>query len=184
MKIKPILFFLFFVFLASFVTSGETEIEKVNFNDTDTPAMVKASYIYNFAKMIDWPSSDKKGNFIIGAIGDASMYQELVNKCNGKSIGSQPIEIRKISNTLNFTTCHVLYVDQDFSDLIGEINKKIQNTSTLLVTYQKGALFKGAAINLVNVDSIIRFEMNVSNAEDHNLFVGSSLKGLALRVEN
>jgi hypothetical protein len=181
-KVKAILFVMFFVSLASFVTSGETD--DAIFDEKDTSAMIKASYIYNFAKLIDWPASEKKGNFIIGIMGEASMYQQLVNKYNGKSIGSQPIEIRKISNTLNFTTCHVLFVDQDFSNHLEDIKSKIQNSSTLLVTHDKGALARGAAINFVVVDSNLKFEMSVSNAEGHNLFVGSTLKSLALHLEN
>jgi len=176
----------FFVFAAAIMLSFamHSDADNPKFDEKDTSAMIKASYIYNFAKLIDWPASDKKGNFIIGIMGETSMYQQLVTKYNGKSIGSQPIEIRKISSSLNFTPCHVLFVDHDYGKHLAEIKNRIAGTSTLLVAHEKGALSKGAAINFVVVDNNLKFELSVSNAEKQKLFVGSTLKSLALQTEN
>lgn len=179
---RSILFFVGAFALLSFGLHSDEENAK--FDEKDTAAMIKASYIYNFAKLIDWPTTEKKGNFVIGVMGETGMYQQLVSKYNGKSIGSQPIEIRKISSALNFTNCHVLFVDYDHSSYLSDISKRITGTSTLLVTYNQGALSKGAAINFVLVDSNLKFEVSVSNAERQNLFIGSTLKSLALNVQN
>jgi hypothetical protein len=181
-KLRNVVFFIVALTLLSFVLHSDEE--NARFDEKDTAAMIKASYIYNFAKLIDWPTIEKKGNFVIGVMGETGMYQQLVNKYNGKSIGSQPIEIRKISSSLNFTTCHVLFVDFDHSNHLTDIAKRISGTSTLLVTYNQGALSKGAAINFVLVESNLKFEVSVSNAERQNLFIGSTLKSLAINVEN
>lgn len=154
------------------------------FDEKDTSAIIKASYIYNFAKLIDWPDAYKKGNFVIGVMGGSSMYQQLVTKYNGKTIGSQPIEIRKISNSNNFSVCHVLFVDHDYSTSLAEVIGRVGNESTLLIAHHEGALNMGAIINFVVVEDNLKFELSVSNAEQHDLFVGSTLKSLALHVEN
>jgi hypothetical protein len=181
-KIRNVLFIIGTLALLSFVLHSDEE--NARFNEKDTAAMIKASYIYNFAKLIDWPTTEKKGNFVIGVMGETGMYQQLVNKYNGKSIGSQPIEIRKISSSVNFTNCHVLFVDFDQSNHLTDIVKRISGTTTLLVTYNQGALAKGATINFVLVDSNLKFEVSVSNAERQNLFIGSTLKSLAINIEN
>jgi hypothetical protein len=182
LKIRNVLFIVGALAFLSFALHSDEE--NARFDEKDTSAMIKASYIYNFAKLIDWPTSEKKGNFIIGVMGETGMYQQLVNKYNGKSIGSQPIEIRKISSSLNFTTCHVLFVDFDHSNHLTDIVKRISGSSTLLVSYNQGALAKGATINFVLVDSNLKFEVSVTNAERQNLFIGSTLKSLAINVEN
>lgn len=182
MQIRP--FVLLTLLSAVFAFAPATDPEGPRFDEKDTAAMIKASYIYNFAKLVDWPDENKRGNFIIGVMGGSSMYQQLVTKYNGKTIGSQPIETRKISNTQNFTTCHVLFVDNEFSTAIDEVVKHTNGTSTLLVSHQNGALSKGVAINFVVVDDNLKFELSVPNAERNNLFVGSTLKSLALHVEN
>lgn len=168
--------------LLSFTFTGDEEGPR--FDEKDTSAIIKSSYIYNFAKLIDWPEKHKKGNFVIGVIGGSSMYQQLVTKYNGKTIGSQHIEIRKISNAHNFSVCHVLFVDHDFSDELPKVIPRLSDESTLLIAHQKGALSMGAVINFVVVEDNLKFELSVPNAENHKLFVGSTLKSLALHVEN
>jgi len=168
--------------LFSFAFRGDDDGPR--FDEKDTSAMIKASYIYNFAKLIDWPVEQKRGNFVIGVMGGSSMYQQLVTKYNGKVIGSQPIEIRKISNANNFSVCHVLFIDHDHSGVLGEVIPQITNQNTLLITHCSGGLNRGAAINFVVVEDMLKFELSVSNAEQRGLFVGSTLKSLALHVEN
>lgn len=154
------------------------------FDEKDTSAIIKASYIYNFAKLVDWPDARKKGNFIIGVMGGSSMYQQLVTKYNGKSIGVQPVEIRKITNSKNFSMCHVLFVDHDYGPSLPAVAQNLNGQNTLLIAHREGALAEGAAINFVVVEDNLKFELSVSNAEKHDLFVGSTLKSLALHVEN
>lgn len=154
------------------------------FDEKDTAAIIKASYIYNFAKLVDWPDDQKRGNFVIGVMGGSSMYQQLVTKYNGKSIGVQPVEIRKITNSQNFSKCHVLFVDRDYGPSLPTVSDNLKDQSTLLIAHRTGALAEGAAINFVVVDNNLKFELSVPNAEKRNLFVGSTLKSLALHVEN
>lgn len=181
-NLKNIIAFGTIFMLLSFSFTGDEEGPR--FDEKDTSAIIKSSYIYNFAKLIDWPEKYKKGNFVIGVIGGSSMYQQLVTKYNGKTIGSQYIEIRKISNAHNFSVCHVLFVDHDFSDELPKVIPRLSDESTLLIAHQKGALSMGAVINFVVVEDNLKFELSVPNAENHKLFVGSTLKSLALHVEN
>lgn len=180
--LKKFLFTGVILSLLAFAFIGDNDGPR--FDEKDTSAIIKSSYIYNFAKLIDWPDDKKRGNFIIGVMGGSSMYQQLVTKYNGKTIGSQPIEIRKISSTQNFSVCHVLFVDHDHNSVLDEVVPKINNESTLLITHKKGGLSIGAAINFVVVEDNLKFELSVSNAEKQGLFVGSTLKSLALHVEN
>lgn len=182
MTLKNFLSICTFFALFSFGIAGDEDGPR--FDEKDTSAIIKASYIYNFAKLIDWPEQDKKGNFVIGVMGGSSMYQQLVTKYNGKKIGSQHIEIRKINNSHNFSVCHVLFVDNDHNDLLGDVIPRINGHNTLLITHREGALNMGAAINFVVVEDNLKFELSVPNAESQNLFVGSTLKSLALFVEN
>lgn len=172
---------LFFLLLSSGIPGDNAG---PRFDEKDTSAIIKASYIYNFAKLVDWPDEQKKGNFVIGVMGGSSMYQQLVTKYNGKTIGVQPVEIRKITNSQNFSMCHVLFVDHDYSPSLPTVSETLNNQSTLLIAHKDGALAEGAAINFVVIDDNLKFELSVSNAEKHNLFIGSTLKSLALHVEN
>ncbi len=152
------------------------------FEEKDTGAMIKASYIYNFAKSVDWPAENKKGNFIISVMGGGNLHQELVKKYNTKHVGSQQIEIRKLSRTLQVSKCHVLFVGKEHLDFLPELAEALKSEPTLIVAEGSDALLKGAALTFVLLDSNLKFELHVANAESRKLFITSTLKSLALRV--
>lgn len=171
--------------LISFVTisvSAQSD-ELPEMKETDTGAMIKASFIYNFAKLVDWPEEYKSGNFVISVMGGDNLYQELVKKYNSKQIGSQQIEIRKLSKTTNISKCHLLYIGEDCVELLPEISKKYNITPILVVTDKFGSLDHGSVINMVPVQSEWMFELDMENASTRNLFIGSMLKSLAIRVQ-
>lgn len=154
------------------------------FNQKDTSAMIKASYIYNFSKLIDWPAEYKEGNFVISVMGGQKLYSQLVKRYSDKRIGSQSIEVKKLARTVQFNPCQVLYVGKECSDLLPDIVTKLEGTPTLVIADQPGSLDRGAAINFVVKDHNLKFELSVPNADSHKLFIGSTLKSLALHVEN
>ncbi len=153
------------------------------FEEKDTAALIKASYLYNFAKNIDWPAADKSGNFVISVMGSSALHQELVEKYNSKQIGSQQIEIRKLAKTANISPCHLLYVGRECTDILPEIAEALADRATLIVGDDVSSLDKGAALNFVVSGSKLDFELNVNNATERNLFIGSTLKSLAIRIQ-
>jgi len=150
-------------------------------NEKDTGAVVKASYLYNFAKYIDWPEHEKRGNFIISVMGGDNLYQELVKNYNSKQIGLQQIEIRKLSKTLKISDCHIIYVGKESLDLLPEISAKFGSTPTLIVADGQETLMQGSAISFVWEDKNWLFDLKTSNAD--SLYIGSTLKSLARRVD-
>lgn len=151
--------------------------------EKDAEAMIKACYIYNFAKYVDWPDDYKKGNFIISVMGNSNLHQELVKRYNTKQIGSQQIEVRKISKTVNISKCNVLFVGKDACDILHNVSKALVDKPVLIIGDCEDALIKGAAIDFVFFEKQWKYTLNTSNATNRNLFVGSTLKSLALKVE-
>jgi hypothetical protein len=151
--------------------------------DKDTTAIIQASYIYNIAKLVDWKDpSEKNGNFIIGVLGSANVYQELIKKYATKSIGKQPIEVRKLPRSADVERCHILFVGQSELNLMPAIYKSLDKRSTLLITEYADALEDGAVVNFVRVTNTVKYDLSVSNARKHHLEVGSTLRQLANHV--
>lgn len=149
--------------------------------DADTNAILKASYIYNFAKMIDWPEAEKSGNFIIGVYGSSSVYKELIKKYASKNIGNQQIEVIKLSDTPSVGKIHLLYITKEKKEDIPLLLKSVKKEAVLVVTETMGSLDEGSIINFIIIDSSLKFELNVDQANKHNLIVGSRLKDLAYK---
>jgi hypothetical protein len=111
------------LFLASVVLTAsapQRELEK------DTSAILQASYIYNIAKLVEWKDpAMSSGTFIIGVIGGANLYQEMIKKYSTKAIGKQPIEVRKLPRSATVDRCHILFVGQSDIALMPEIYRNL-----------------------------------------------------------
>ena len=152
--------------------------------DKDTTAILQANYLYNIAKLVEWKDAEmRKGNFIIGVIGVTNLYQELIKQYSTRTIGKQPIEVRKLPRTAEVERCHILFVGRSDLALLPEIYKRMQGKPTMVVTEYAGALEDGAIVNFVRIDNLLKYELSLSNAQKHGLVVGLTLKNLAHRVE-
>ena len=165
------------LFMLLFSLSSATDPREA---DKDTTAIVQASYIYNIAKLVEWKDPVlKNGPFIISVLGSSNLYQELVKKYAEKSIGKQPIEVRKLPKSADIEQCHVLFVGQSELALLPAIYKNLEKRSTLLITEYPDALEDGSVVNFVRVDNTVKYEISLVSARKHKLEVGSTLVQLA-----
>ena len=165
------------LFMVLFGMSSATDPREA---DKDTTAIVQASYIYNIAKLVEWKEpSLKNGPFIISVLGSSNLYQELVKKYAEKSIGKQPIEVRKLPKSADIEQCHVLFVGQSELALLPAIYKNLDKRSTLLITEYPDAMEDGSVVNFVRVENTVKYEISLANARKHKLEVGSTLVQLA-----
>lgn len=152
--------------------------------EKDTTAILQANYLYNIAKLVEWKDPEmRSGNFVIGVIGSANLYQELIKQYSTRTIGKQPIEVRKLPKSAEVERCHMLFVGRSDLSLLPEIYKRMSGKPTLILTEYTGALEDGSVVNFVKVDNLLKYEMSLANAQKHGLVVGLTLKNLAHRVE-
>lgn len=152
--------------------------------EKDTRAILQANYLYNIAKLVEWKDPGmRSGNFVIGVLGSANLYQELIKQYSTRSIGSQSIEVRKLPRTAQVERCHILFVGRTELALLPDIYKNMKGQPTMVVTEYGGALDDGAVVNFVEVENLLKYEINMASARGHGLVVGATLKNLAHRVE-
>lgn len=147
-------------------------------------AKLKASYIYNFTKYINWPDKYKEGNFVIGVLGTSTFYNDLTALLSTKTVGNQKFEIKSFTSAETVSgICHILFVPTENSGMLPDILKKMKGKSTLIVTEKPGLAKQGAAINFIVENNKQKFELNKSNIEKYSLKVSSTLTSLAIAVE-
>ena len=102
-------------------------------------AKIKVAYLYNFTKLIEWPSNSKQGNFVVGVYGNNStLLNELNMMASKKTVESQKIEIKSISSASDAVQCHIVYILPDNSAQLNEIVSKVKSSSILIVTESQG----------------------------------------------
>ena len=152
-------------------------------NNVNTNARVKAVFMYNFSKYIEWPKNYQDGNFVIGIIGDTPLYKELANMARTKKAGSQPFEIKKYSSVSQLDECHIVFLPYKKSNLLPSVVKKTKNKSTLIVTEKEGLAKKGSCVNFVVKKYRQKFELNKKELQKRSLKVSYKLETLAILVE-
>jgi hypothetical protein len=149
--------------------------------DEGNNAKIKAIYIYNFTKYVEWPPESKSGNFVVGISGtSATLFGELNKMASTKKVGSQTIEIINLGASSDAAKCHIVYVANN-SNLLPDIISKVKGKNTLIVTENSGLTKQGAGISFVLVDSKQKIELNKANIESHNLKVANSLEQMAVK---
>lgn len=151
----------------------------------DTNSKIKAVFLYNFTKYIEWPSEYKNGNFVVGILGNSTaLYKELSLMSKTKKVASQDFEIKVYSSAEEIQDkVHMLYIPDDAANSLNVAVNKLKGKSTLIVTETPGMSGQGSGINFVVVANRQKFELNKSNVEGHNLKVSKSLEDLALVVK-
>ncbi len=147
----------------------------------DVNAKIKALYMYNFAKYIEWPSSYKTGDFVIGVVGETPVYQNLQAMAKVKKVFNQSIKIVKYSSASEVQKCHMLLLPTAMTSKVSECSSKIKASSTLLVTEKPGVGTR-SGINFVVVNQKQKFELNKGNISSHNLTVSGNLLKLAIVI--
>ena len=147
-------------------------------------AKIKATFLYNFTKYIDWPDKYKEGNFIIGVLGTTPFYNDLNTLLSTKTVGNQKFEIKSFSNVESISgNCHILFIPAENSSMLSEVLKKLKGKSTLIVTEKNGLARQGSAINFIIENNKQRFELNKNNIAKYNLKVSLTLESLAIKVD-
>lgn len=136
-------------------------------------------YIHSFAKMIQWPEEDKKGDFEIFVLGESPIFAELQKMAEKKKLGDRVIKVSKISTLNEFRKGHMLFIPVAQSGKLGEALTKTDDKSTLIITEQTGLGAKGSGINFFMKDGKLAFELNQAALAKHKLKAAVELSRLA-----
>ena len=149
----------------------------------DTNAKIKAVFIYNFTKYIEWPTDYQSGDFTIAILGDnSSLHKYLSEMSKLKKVANQPFTINVISDISQIGKSHIVYIPQNNSAVVEKALSKVKGKSTLIVTESPGYAKRGATINFTISGGQQKFELNKSTAQQHNLKVSSTLESKAVLV--
>ncbi len=149
----------------------------------DTNAKIKAVFIYNFTKYIEWPNDYRTGDFTIAILGNnASLYKYLSEMSKLKKVADQPFTIKLIKEVSQIGKSHIVYIPQNNNAALAKTLSTVKGKSTLIVTESPGCAKRGATINFTISGGQQKFELNKSIAQQHNLKVSSTLESKAVLV--
>ncbi len=165
---------------------------------------IKAAFLYNFIKFVDWPEekmADSNEPITIGIIGSEDFikaFEPIIHKkVKNRSISIKYFKgYEKLERTQEddrqwnqkmeaLKTCHLLTFYSGDSVRIKDLSqiiKALKGSPVLTVGETAGFLESGGIINFLMEDKKVRFEINVTAAKKNKLKISSKLLRLAKRV--
>ena len=144
---------------------------------------VKAVFLYNFTKYVDWPSSSQGSSATIRLCvpADPAFLAVVREVVRDEVINGRPLNAMGLDGLDAARECDILYVGKAGTpDAAAWINA-VRGRQTL--TVGEGQLMDGLVIAFVRDQDRLRFDINRSAASKQNLSISSRLLGLARRVE-
>ena len=149
-----------------------------------TEYQIKAAFIFNFARFIEWPPqafADTTSPFVIGILGESTFRDDLQKTIGNKAVDDHPLKILQLYTPTSATNCHILFISSSEKPRLPQILKVVNGTSVLTVGEMERFTENGGMINFVQEGSKIRFQINNEAATGAGLKISSKLLNLALR---
>lgn len=148
---------------------------------------VKAAFLYNFARFVEWPGDALPGptaSIVLCVYGEDPFGPALDEMVKGKSINNRDLAIHRAKNTQELKQCQVVFIDGAESKRLPEILGALQGSSVLLVGESGGFAEQGGQIQFLLEDNKVRFSINVDAVERAHLKISSKLLALAKIVHD
>jgi Fe-S cluster assembly iron-binding protein IscA len=144
---------------------------------------VKAAFLYNFGKFVEWPTNDfasTNAPLVIGIYGENPFGNDLAEVVRDEFINGHPVVARTVSLD-ELKRCHILFIARSEQKNIDEVLKSLDGARVLTVT-ENMPFESGIMINFVLENDRIRFEINNTAAEKVGLKLSSKLLILAIKT--
>ena len=143
---------------------------------------VKAVFLYNFAKFVEWPPADQQGPVKIGVLGDDPFGDYLDDVIHKKTVRGRPIETRRFRSVNDLELCHILFISPSEAKRVPDIVAVLAGTPVLTVGEGRGFADEGGMIGLIVEGGKVRFDVNAKAARSSGIIVRSQLLDLARNV--
>jgi hypothetical protein len=142
---------------------------------------IKAAYLFNFLKFVEWPAGAFEEAIEICFAGAPGVHESLQSAAGDKRIGARRVALRALFPGESPRQCAVVYVGVDAQ--MGEPLLQHARASSLTVSDAPNFTRNGGAIQLYTEANRLRFVINVENARRAGLRISSNLLKLASNVE-
>lgn len=146
---------------------------------------IKAAFLYNFAKFIEWPPTAFAADsdpLRICVVGDNPFGAALTN-LRDKRVGQREVEVQEAPAGGEARDCHIAFISRSEQPRLKSLLRTLSNRPVLTVSDIEGFAQAGGVIGLIEAEQQIRFAINTAAARRAHLQLSSQLLKLALLVD-
>jgi hypothetical protein len=143
---------------------------------------MKALFLYNFAKFVEWPrdaAGTTNAPFVIGVLGEDPFGDVLDETLRGKTVGGRTVVVRRFMRAKDARVCQMVFVSASEHRHLRSIFDSLRGAKVLTVGETPDFALQGGIINFTLQDNRVHFEINVEAAQSAGLKISSKLLSLA-----
>lgn len=143
---------------------------------------IKAAFLYNLARMTEWPAAPAGPSFLICFIGREN-FGNALNNIKNKNAHNRPLAFRMVKSTEPLEECHMLFIAASEQTRLPRILAVLKQRPILTVGDTHSYAERGCMVNLIKVDSRLQVEINLSATQRSGLKISSRLLTLAKIID-
>ena len=150
----------------------------------DEEHLLKAVFIYNFAKLTRWPENiwpDDDAPMVMCTLG-RDVLAGALEWLAGKTVKGRKVVIHSLNGMRESKNCHVLYIAASERGHITDIIRDLHRLPVLTVSEIPNFTNLDGMIELLHVEDGIRFKINLDAVRAAGLELSSRLLSLAIAV--
>jgi hypothetical protein len=147
-----------------------------------TEYQVKAAYVFNFLKFVEWPSDagdESRGKWVVGILGNSEVGEELLRLSDGKNVLGRDLLVKRLQAADNLRACNILFISESEKKHLPAILASLHGTSVLTVADMGDFVNSGGMIQLLVEDARVRIVIDVGATDRAHLKVSSKMLLLA-----
>ena len=149
----------------------------------DPEANLKAAFIYNFTRYIEWDSAANAGkDFVIGVMGPSPVADALSLISANNKVNNKRIVVQQYAKPEDIGSCQVLFIPKKIPYSLPSILERV-NKGVLTISEEPGFARLGTALNFVLIKQKLKFEASLKAFVISGLRASSQLLKLAIIVD-
>jgi hypothetical protein len=147
-----------------------------------TEPQVKALFLFNFAKYVDWPAAafaDSQAPIVIGLLGDTKLSGPLEQAVQDKTIAGRSFRVQRLEKAQDCHDCQILFISASEKKNLPEILNQIKTLPILTVGESDQFAQQGGIIGFVKKEGKVRLEIDLNAARQAKLQISSKLLSVA-----
>ncbi len=144
---------------------------------------LKASFVYNFAKFVEWPPqalNSTADRLVLGVLAQ-DPEREAFETLQGKMVQGRTLVVKKCT-VAELKNCQMIFISAEASSWLVPALSAVRGLPILTVTDEVENLSNKGIINLVTSGGKVRFQVDAGKARRLGFKISSQLLQLALSV--
>ena len=147
---------------------------------------IKAAFLYNFAKFVEWPPENNVGAgdpMTICIVGEDPFGNILDEFTKGRTIKDRRVLITRLKPGQDLKGCQIAFISSVARNQLKSIFQNAVRAHVLTVGESEGFSARGGVIGFIREENKVHFEINLDAAQRANLKISSKLLSLAKIVK-